>query len=151
MTSDLEERYESSVAAAERELGTGKKRRKSLSRISKTLMPVFDAIISIIHENRSALGDDADEFAEALCLETGFRILECSGMAYALLDLLLASRFIAGEAAVAYSMSGVVDVLDKEHQIRRIASAFLGGLTYLLMLEETEGQDYSQRPTETLQ
>jgi hypothetical protein len=68
-----------------------------------------------------------------------------------LLDLLLASRFIAGEAAVAYSMSGVVDVLDKEHQIRRIASAFLGGLTYLLMLEETEGQDYSQRPTETLQ
>ncbi|MCK5265402.1 MAG: hypothetical protein KAR03_07325 [Candidatus Thorarchaeota archaeon] len=101
--------------------------------LSSILKPVFEAVVGIIHENQTALGDDADEFADALCFETGFKILEYADLASALMDLLLVSKYIAGEAAVAYSMSGVVDVLDKEHQITRIAAAFLGGLVYLLL------------------
>jgi hypothetical protein len=106
----------------------------SSSELSEILKPVFEAVVGIIHENLDALGDDADEFTDTLCYEACFRILESVNLGHALLDLLLVSRYIAGEAAVVYSMSGVVDVLDEEHQIKRIAAAFLGGLLYLLML-----------------
>jgi hypothetical protein len=129
----FEKQYQNSLAYIERELKRKQFQNLVYYELSSILKPVFDAIVGIIHENHTALGDDADEFAEALCFETGFMILEYAGMASSLMDLLMVSKYIAGEAAVAYSVSGVVDVLDKEHQITRIAAAFLGGLVYLLL------------------
>ncbi len=133
MTSDFEKQYKNSLAYIERELKGKQFQNMIYFEMSSILKPVFEAIIGIIHENQTALGDDADEFAEALCFETGFTILEYANMVSSLMDLLMVSKYIAGEAAVAYSVSGVVDVLDKEHQITRIAAAFLGGLVYLLL------------------
>lgn len=133
MTSNFEKQYQNSLAYIERELKKKQFQNLVYYELASILKPVFEAVVGIIHENQSALGDDADEFAEALCFETGFTILEYAEMASNLLDLLLVSKYIAGEAAVAYSISGVVDVLDKEHQITRIAAAFLSGLVYLLL------------------
>lgn len=134
MTSDFERQYQDNLASLERGAKIRMRTVGSLSGVSKILRPVFEAVVGVIHESRDVLGDDADEFAEALCLETCFRILESMDMEHVLLDLLLVSRYIAGEAAVAYSMSGVADLLNQEHRIKRIAAAFLGGLSYLLML-----------------
>jgi len=133
LTSKFEKQYQKSLAHIERELKGKQFRNMVYYELSSILKPVFEAVVGIIHENQTALGNDADEFADALCFETGFKILEYADLASALMDLLLVSKYIAGEAAVAYSMSGVVDVLDKEHQITRIAAAFLGGLVYLLL------------------
>ncbi|MHA1904857.1 MAG: hypothetical protein ACW968_14070 [Candidatus Thorarchaeota archaeon] len=134
MTSNFENQYRDGLTFLERELRTRMSDINSSSELSVILKPVFEAVVGIIHENLDALGDDADEFTETLCYETCFKILECVNLEHELLDLLQVSRYIAGESAVAYSMSGVVDVLDEEHQIKRIAAAFLGGLLYLLML-----------------
>ncbi len=133
MTQNFEKQYQNSLVYIERELKRKQFQNMVYYELSSLLKPVFEAVVGIIHENQTALGDDADEFAEALCFETGFMILEYVDMASALMDLLLVSKYIAGEAAVSYSVSGVVDVLDKEHQITRIAAAFLGGLVYLLL------------------
>ena len=137
MTSNFKKQYIDGLLFLKRELKTRMSVIYSPSELSKMLKPIFEAIVGIIHRNLGALGDDADEFTETLCYETSFKILECVNLEHVLLDLLLVSRYIAGEAAVAYSMSGVVDVLDEEHQIKRIAAAFLGGLLYLLMLNRT--------------
>lgn len=133
MTQNFEKQYQNRLAYIERELKRKQFQNMVYYEISSLLKPVFDAVVGIIHKNQTALGNDADEFAEALCFETGFMILEYAEMPSALMDLLLVSKYIAGEAAVAYSVSGVVDVLDKEHQITRIAAAFLAGLVYLLL------------------
>ena len=133
MKQNFEKLYQNSLAHIERELKRTYFQNMVYYELSSLLKPAFEAVVGIIHENQTALGDDADEFAESLCFETGFMILEYADMASALMDLLLVSKYIAGEAAVSYSVSGVVDVLDKEHQITRIAAAFLGGLVYLLL------------------
>lgn len=96
------------------------------------LKPVFVSIADIIHKNEELLHEGIDEFTEALCFETSFRILESTDKHDLLLDLPLVARFVANESSVLYSITGVVDVLDKEHRTKRIAAAHLGALFYLL-------------------
>ena len=60
-------------------------------------------------------------------------ILESARLEHLILDIPLVTRYIAGEAAVAYSLRGIVDALDVEHKIRRIARAYHAGLTYLIL------------------
>ena len=42
------------------------------------LKPVFISIVEIIHKNANVLDESIDEFTEALCFETSFRIRGCS-------------------------------------------------------------------------
>ncbi len=141
MISDSEKKYQDSLAWLEVGLRTRIQLAKSVSKISKLLKHTFEAVVNMIQVNYETLGDDADEFAETLCIETSFRILDSIGMGHLLLDLLLVSKYIAGEAAVSYSISGIVDVLDKENRVIRIAAAFMGGLIYLILNQEVSGSD----------
>lgn len=135
MISNTEEIYQESLALLEMRLKYRIQYVRSASEFSDLLKSTFEAAVNIITTNYETLGDDADEFAETLCIETSFRILDSIGMGSLLLELLLVSRYIAGEAAVFYSMSGIVDVLDEENRIIRIAAAFMGGLIYLLLTQ----------------
>ncbi|MHA1576117.1 MAG: hypothetical protein ACTSU3_02030 [Candidatus Thorarchaeota archaeon] len=96
------------------------------------LKPVFVSIAEIIHKNEQVLAEAISEFTEALCYETSFRILESINKHNLLLDLPLVARFVASESSVINSITGVVDVLDPEFRVQRIAAAFLGGLQFLL-------------------
>jgi hypothetical protein len=99
----------------------------------KEVQPVFSAAVDIIHKNRSRLQDDTDDFMEALCFETSFRLLECLDLANLLNDLPWVSRFISEEATRAYIVRGVDDLDASRRRIERIAAAYLGGLTYLVL------------------
>jgi hypothetical protein len=140
LKSNEEMQYDASMALIETRLSRANRSTLSQLELSWILKPPFETVVSIIHKNHEALGEEADEFTETLCFETCFKILEMKGISDVLLDLLLVSKYIAGEAAVAYSMSGVVDVLDKEHRIQRIAAAYLGGLIYVMMLDLKQDQ-----------
>ncbi len=135
MKSNSERQYEISMFYIEMILASVDKPPLSLSDLSLLLKPPFQAVVDIIHENLEILGEDADAFAETLSFETCFRILEMNGIGHVLLDLLLVSKYLAGEAAVANSMSGIIDVLDREYRIQRISAAYLGGLIYMMMLD----------------
>ncbi|MFW9849586.1 MAG: hypothetical protein ACFFF4_10605 [Candidatus Thorarchaeota archaeon] len=101
--------------------------------LSKALSPIFLSIIQIIESKRQDLGIDAERFAQTLCFESSVSILESASLEHLILDLPLITRFIAGEAAVAYSIRGIVDALDEEHKVKRIAGAYLAALTYLIL------------------
>jgi hypothetical protein len=104
--------------------------------LSNTLLPIFKSIIQTIETKRSDLGKNAERFAQALCFESAVSILESAKLEHLILDLPLITRYIAGEAAVAYSIRGIVDALDEEHKIKRIAAAYLAGLTYLILYDQ---------------
>ena len=95
------------------------------------LTPIFNLISRAVERKRDVIGEDAEEFTQALCFDTCVSILESAKLERFILDLPLVSRYIAGEAAVAYSIGGVVDALDPEHKIKRIAAAFMVSLAYL--------------------
>jgi hypothetical protein len=99
----------------------------------KALSPIFESIVQIIEKKRNDFGKDAERFGQALCFESSVAILESASLEHLILDLPLVTRYVAGEAAVAYSLRGIVDALDTEHKIKRIARAYLAGLTYLIL------------------
>jgi len=108
--------------------------------IAQSLRPLFRTLIQEIGVKIEQLGDDLHEFAEALFFEICIGILEELDMCEFTMDLPLVSKYIACEAAVSYSMSGVVDALDEEFRTSRIGAAYLGAMLYLIMYKLEQKQ-----------
>jgi hypothetical protein len=97
------------------------------------IIEVFDAIIEVVEGHRSSLSEESERFAQALCFETAYRILQLLNVGDALMDLPWVSRFVAEESARSDISTGDMSNLDDAHRIRRIVSAYAGGLTYLIL------------------
>ena len=94
---------------------------------------VFDAIVGVVEHHKESLGDESERFTQALCFETSYRLLQLLNVGDAIMDLPWVSRFIAEESARTDIASGEISHLDDEHRIRRIVSAYSGGVTYLVL------------------
>ncbi|MGQ4912740.1 MAG: hypothetical protein ACP6KW_11270 [Candidatus Thorarchaeota archaeon] len=103
----------------------------TLTELVDYIVDAFRSITDLVNSNRDALGDDAHRFAEALCLETGQRLLDVFNLGDALMDLPWVSRFIAEESARAMEE----DPMDNERSdlIERITSTYAGGVVYILV------------------
>ncbi|MHA2323292.1 MAG: hypothetical protein ACXACG_16800, partial [Candidatus Thorarchaeota archaeon] len=97
------------------------------------IIEVFDAIVEVVEGYKDSLSEESERFAQALCFETAYRILQLLDVGGALMDLPWVSRFIAEESARSDISTGDMSNLDDEHRIRRIVSAYAGGLTYLFL------------------
>ena len=105
----------------------------STEEIIDQVIEAFDAIVEIVERNESALGEESERFAQALCFETAIRILQLLERGDALMDLPWVSRFIAEESTRSDITTGDMERLNEEHRIQRIVSAYAGGLTYLIL------------------
>ena len=97
------------------------------------IIDAFDAIIEVVESHKDSLGEESEGFAQALCFETAYRILQLLELGEALLDLPWVSRFIAEESARSDISTGDMSNLGDEHRIRRIVSAYAGGVAYLIL------------------
>lgn len=97
----------------------------------------FDAILEVVKSHIDSLGEESERFTQALCFETSYRIIHLLELGDALMDLPWVSRYIAEESARSDISSGDISKLDDEHRVRRIVSAYAGGVTYLLLQSKT--------------
>ncbi len=105
----------------------------SSEEIIDQIIEVFDAIVDVVESHKKSFGEESERFTQALCFETAYRILQLLNVGGAIMDLPWVSRFIAEESARSYISTGELSNLDDEHRIRRIVSAYAGGLTYLVL------------------
>jgi dihydroxyacetone kinase DhaKLM complex PTS-EIIA-like component DhaM len=105
----------------------------SSDEIIDQIIDAFDAIIEVVEGHKDSLGEESERFAQALCFETAYRILQLLDVGEALMDLPWVSRFIAEESARSDISTGDMSNLEDEHRIRRIVSAYAGGLAYLIL------------------
>lgn len=97
------------------------------------IIEAFDTIIEVVEGHTGSLGEESERFAQALCFETAYRILQLLNVGDALMNLPWVSRFIAEESARSDITTGDMSGLDDEYRIKRIVSAYAGGLTYLIL------------------
>jgi hypothetical protein len=97
------------------------------------IIVAFDAIIEVVESHRESLGDESERFALALSFETAYRILHLLDLGEGIIDIPWVSRFIAEESARSDITSGDMSNLEDEHRIKRIVTAYAGGLTYLIL------------------
>jgi hypothetical protein len=114
-----------------------------MDEIVEEIADVFDAIAEIIEKHVDSLSSQVDKFAEEMCFETSFRILEVLNLASALGDLPWVSRFIAEEATRMSISRGDIDSLSEKHRVKRIVLAFASGVAYLVL--QAQNLDYHQR------
>ncbi len=93
----------------------------------------FDAIVGVVENHRESLGEESERFTQTLCFETAYRLLQLLNVGEAVMDIPWVSRFIAEESARTDITAGEIDHLDDEHRIKRIVSAYAGGVTYLVL------------------
>jgi hypothetical protein len=93
----------------------------------------FDAIVGVVEHYKDSLGEESERFTQTLCFETAYRVLQLLNAGEAVMDIPWVSRFIAEESARTDIGAGAIDHLDEEHRIRRIVSAYAGGVTYLVL------------------
>ncbi|MFW9919690.1 MAG: hypothetical protein ACFFED_08835 [Candidatus Thorarchaeota archaeon] len=132
MIADFEELFQERMQIALSILQTENALNWSIEEISHLLRPIFDAIVLTMTNQSSLSTNEVVSFTQTLCFNASSSILDHCGMAYLILDLPLIARYIAGQAAVAYSICGVVDTLDTENKPLRIAAAFNAAVSYLL-------------------
>ncbi|MFW9767911.1 MAG: hypothetical protein ACFFF9_08420 [Candidatus Thorarchaeota archaeon] len=94
---------------------------------------IFDALVEVVESHLDSLGEEAERFTQALCFETSIRLIQLLGLGEALMDLPWVSRFIAEESARTDITEGDLTKLDDEHRIKRIVSAYAGGVTYVIL------------------
>jgi hypothetical protein len=128
-----ERRFRIILSTLKQQVSDKKLEEVSPDEITEQVIEAFDAIFEVVESHKSSLGDEAEGFAQALCFETAYRILQLLEVGNALMDLPWVSRFIAEESARSDISIGDMDHLDDEHRIRRIVSAYAGGLTYLIL------------------
>lgn len=97
------------------------------------IIEAFDSIVEIVGGHKDSLGEESERFAQALCFETAYRILQLLKVGDTLMDLPWVSRFIAEESARLDISSGDINNLSDEYRIRRMVSAYAGGLAYLIL------------------
>ncbi len=93
----------------------------------------FDAIVEVVESHLDSLDDEAERFTQALCFETSYRLIQLLELGDALMNLLWVSRFIAEESARSDISSGDINKLSDAHRIKRIVTAYAGGVTYLIL------------------
>ncbi|MFW9958938.1 MAG: hypothetical protein ACFFCT_12780 [Candidatus Odinarchaeota archaeon] len=97
------------------------------------IVDAFDAIAELIEKHIDSLGSEVDKFTEEICFETSFRILEILNLGASLNNLPWVSRFIAEEVARTSIARGDIESLEEQHRMKRIVSAFAGGVAYLVL------------------
>jgi len=105
----------------------------SLDEIVEQISIAFNAIPDLISKHRESLGNEVDKFAEELCFEVSFRILDLLNLGEYLSDLPWITRFIAEESTMIDISKGEIDELREEKRIHRIVSAFAGGVAFLVL------------------
>jgi hypothetical protein len=103
--------------------------------LSNKLRRLFCLLIEKVEVEREVMQDRIDEFAESACYELSMRFIEDYSLLSYTSMLPLIAKFIACQSAVAYSVSGVVDALDSEYRIQRIAGAYLAALLYVIQVK----------------
>ncbi len=93
----------------------------------------FNAILDVIKKHQETLGNEVDKFTEELCFETSFRILDLLELGRFLADLPWITRFIAEESTMIDISSGEITELRDSKRIKRIVSAFAGGVAFLVL------------------
>ncbi|MBD3407056.1 MAG: hypothetical protein GF411_13135 [Candidatus Lokiarchaeota archaeon] len=131
-----EKKYRDSLNALELRVKMRKSGNADGRELVRDLQPVFESMTAIIKKNKDILKEDTDQFTEALCFETCFRILEYLNLGHLIMDLPWVCRFIAEEAVKGYTMMGIYDVMSEENRTERIVGAFMGGITYLVLQSE---------------
>ena len=101
--------------------------------LEEEIVNSFDAIMELIEKHTDSLGTQVDKFTEQLCFETSFHILQILNLGTALGDLPWVSRYFAEEAARISISRGDLGSLDEKHRMKRIVSAFTGGVVYLVL------------------
>jgi len=133
-----ERRFRIILSSLKQMVPDGKSDAISSEEIEDQIIDAFDAIIEVVEGHQITLGEESERFAQALCFETAYRILQLLDVGDALMDLPWVSRFIAEESARLDITSGDMGSLDDEHRIKRIVSAYAGGLMYLILQESVE-------------
>ncbi len=105
----------------------------SLDEIVDQISIAFNTIPDLISKHQESLGSEMDKFAEELCFEVSFRILDLLNLGEYLSDLPWIARFIAEESTMIDISKGEIDELREEKRIHRIVSAFAGGVAFLVM------------------
>lgn len=133
MSKDYERVYSNCVEECRRIIET--KDAAGIYALSDQLRGLFDLLLRRIESRRDQIGDDIDEYTESVSSEMCLHFIEDFGFFEYTAYLPLIAKFIAVESAVAYSISGVVDVLDPENKPRRIVGAYLAALLYIIQLQ----------------
>ncbi|KXH74324.1 MAG: hypothetical protein AM326_09945 [Candidatus Thorarchaeota archaeon SMTZ-45] len=128
-----ERRFRIVLSSLKQQVSEDKLEETSSNEVMDQINEAFDAIIGVVESHEKSLGDEAERFAQALCFETAYRILQLLDVGDALMDLPWVSRFVAEESARSDISTGEISNLDDEHRIKRIVSAYAGGLTYLIL------------------
>ena len=105
----------------------------SSEEIIDQIAKAFDAISDVIRKHQDSLGTEIDKFTEELCFETSFRILDLLGLGNYLQDLPWIARFFAEESTMIDISSGEITELRNSQRVKRIVSAFAGGLSFLVL------------------
>ncbi len=101
--------------------------------LEEEIFSAFDAIMELVEKHTDSLGAQVDKFTEELCFETSFHILEILKLGRSLGDLPWVCRYFAEEATRISISRGDLDSLEERHRLKRIVSAFTGGVVYLVL------------------
>ena len=125
-----ERKFRITLADIKNSIEEKKGEKVSLPELVDLVTDAFDAIAEMVQGNMEALGTDTDRFTETLCFETSQRILELLGLQDTIGDLPWVSRFISEES---FESGGTPEQSSRapEDRIRRISSAFAGGVVYM--------------------
>ena len=105
----------------------------SVDEIVEQISIAFNAIPDLISKHQESLGSEVDKFAEELCFEVSFRVLDLLDLGGYLSDLPWIARFIAEESTMIDISKGAIDELREDQRIKRIVSAFAGGVAFLVL------------------
>jgi len=128
-----ERRFRVVLSNLRRRLGETQSNPLAADELEEEIVNSFDAIMELIEKHTDSLGAQVDKFTEQLCFETAFHILEILNLGTALGDLPWVSRYFAEEATRISISRGDLDSLDERHRVKRIVSAFTGGVVYLVL------------------
>jgi len=103
--------------------------------LSSHLKNLFEMLLIRIEERKDTLETAIEEYTEGACYEVCMRFIEEFGIYENITHLSLLAKFIACESSVAYSISGVVDVLDSQYRTKRIVGSYIAALLYLMQIQ----------------
>jgi hypothetical protein len=128
-----ERRFRVILSTLKQRLSQARIEKISSDEIIEQISDAFEAMEEIIQKHENSLGHESDKFTEELCFETSFRILELLDLGGTVGDLPWVSRFVAEESVRSGISDGDITDLEEEHRIRRIISAYAGGVVYLVL------------------
>lgn len=128
-----ERRFRITLSSMKNRLGKAQSESRDFDGIVEEIASTFDAVTEVMEKHVDSLGSQVDKFTQELCFEISFRILEMLDLVASLSELPWVSRFLAEEAARISISRGDMDSLDERYRMKRIVSAFAGGIVYLVL------------------